>query len=102
MPLTFSDPRVRLTARRIHALSADLRRIELGLGPTADELASAPVIEDWLLAYRIEPALVGTVIGHPELADGPITTSGIFLLDTELGFARSLSRYYNLGRPRES
>lgn len=97
MPLTFKNAHVRETARRIHALSADLRKIQLGLGPSDDELASAPIIEDWFLGSRIEPALIGNVVGHPTLADGPVTTSGIYLLDTELGFARSLSRYYTLG-----
>lgn len=102
MSLTFNDPRVRETARRVHALSADLRRIHLGLSPTAEELAAAPVIEDWIMGYRIEPALVGKVVGHPELVDGPVTTSGIYLLDVEFGFARTLSRYYNLGRPAKA
>lgn len=102
MILTFSNPSVRETARRIHALSADLRRIKLGLSPTMGELDSAPRLDDWYLGYRFEPALVGNLVGHPELADGPVTTSAVYVLDGELGFARTLSRFYNLGKPRDN
>lgn len=100
MDLTFADARVRRTARLIHGLSADLRRIQLGLAPGGDELAEAPVIENWLIGYRLEPAIVGTVRNHPDLADGPVTTSSLFILDPGMGFARTMSRFYVLGQQR--
>ena len=66
---------------------------------TAEDLDAAPIIEDWFLGCRMEPALVGTVIGHPTLLESPATTSGIYLLALELGYARTLSRFYKLGPP---
>lgn len=102
MDLTFLDPRVRATAKLLHALSRDLRRIEQGIGPTADELAAAPSIIDWRMTYRFEPALTGSVHGHPNLADGPAVTSGLFYLDRAAGYARTMSRFYRLGPPIET
>lgn len=42
--------------------------------------------------------LEGVVEGHPKLGTGrEITTSQTFYLDTELGIARTLNRWYRLG-----
>jgi hypothetical protein len=100
MDLTFKNPRVRETARLVHDLSADLRRMERGDGLTDEELARAPLLVDWSLAYRFELAMAGRVEGHPVLTDGPVTTSGLYLLDENGGFARTLSRFYRLGGRR--
>jgi hypothetical protein len=96
--LTFASAQMRRTAQRIHELSRDLRLIQKGLAPTSEELYAAPKLEEWMLTYRFEPALTGIVSGHPSLADGPVTTSGIYILDREAGFVRTLSRFYALGR----
>ena len=99
MHLTFQNPVVRRTAERVHLLSGDLLTIEQGtLRP--DAYANAPLIDDWVIGYRLEIALVGNVIGHPIVADGPTTTSGLYFLDPQLGCARTLSRWYRLGNPR--
>lgn len=97
---TFADSRIRSLSRLINALSADLLALQQGRFPTLDQLADAPVITEWALGYRPEPALVGRVSGHPRVADGPAVTSGLYYLDPDLGFARTLSRYYILGEPR--
>jgi hypothetical protein len=99
MDFTFLDPRVRATARLIHSLSEDLRALQQGRDPTVEQLANAPTLVDWTLGTRIEPALIGKVIGHPHLANGPVQTSGLYYLDTKRGFARTLSRWYVLGVP---
>lgn len=98
MDLTFDSLAVRRTAQLVHSLSKDLRRIESGIGLTIEDRIQAPRIEDWKVTYRLELALSGVVRGHPRLADGPVTTSGLFLLDEKNGYARTLSRYYILGR----
>lgn len=100
MDLTFKNPRVRKTASLIHALSRDLRRIESGVGPSVEDLALAPRIEDWSLTYELGLALTGTVLGHPMLADGPVLTSSLYFMDPTAGYARTRSRYYVLGRRR--
>lgn len=97
--MTFDDPGVREIARRIHSLSDHLRRLESGAGPTADELAAAPILTDWRLGQRQEPALVGFAIGHPRLGNRPVLTSPLYLLDRDRGYARTLSRLYRLGEP---
>lgn len=95
--MTFDDPGVREIARRIHGLSEHLRRIEAGDSPTIDELAAAPILVDWRLGQRTEPALVGFAVGHPALGHRPVLTSPVYYLDAERGFARTLSRLYKLG-----
>ena len=100
MDFTFKDPRVLRTAKLLHRLSDDLKRIEAGQGPTTTQLSNAPRIDDWELGYRFDPALVGFVSQHPLLADGPTTTSSLYYLDMEAGYALTLSRFYVVGRPR--
>lgn len=83
---------------RLRRLVHDLERISRGEHPGAATLAKAPVIGDWRLARRAEACLVGTMRGHPKLADGaPGATSGLWVLAPELGYARTLSRFYALG-----
>ena len=101
MNMTFKDPRVLLTARSVQALARDLRSLEQRIPPTIEQRMEAPIIEQWMVTYRLEPALVGMVSGHPIRADGRAVTSGLYYLDTEQKFARTLSRYYRLGRPKE-
>lgn len=93
---TFDNEVVRETARRIHRLSDDFRAIEELRGPTLEEFLGAPVLEDWSIGTRIEPALIGRVTGHPDRPDGPVVTSGLFYLDDRIGLARTLSRWYRL------
>lgn len=96
--MTFDDPAVRDIASRVHGLSEHLRRIELGEGPTAEELAHAPVLTDWRLGQRPEPALIGFATNHPSLGSRPVLTSPVYYIDVERGFARTLSRLYRLSR----
>ena len=100
MDFTFRNPRILSTAHRIHALSADLLAIESGQPPTARQLRDAPLISNWILGHRPEPILIGDVIGHPGIADGPAFTSGLYYADPERGIARTLSRWYRLGPQR--
>jgi hypothetical protein len=56
-------------------------------------------LRDWRVHSIRSAALEGIVVGHPALRDGPVRTSTLFYCDKELTFARTLSRYYRLGRP---
>ncbi|MDH2329076.1 ATP-dependent Lon protease [Cereibacter sp. SYSU M97828] len=70
-------------------------------GPSPEELASAPLLQNWrpLLDMSGVVVLWGHVENHPLLGNDAITTSRLFRLDTEQGFARTWSRWYRLGTP---
>lgn len=87
------------TFLRTQRLADDLRRIAAGDLPTAAELEAAPVIDHWSLALRAESCLAGTITGHPSIGSmRPGMTSGLFAFAPTLGFARTWSRLYRLGR----
>jgi hypothetical protein len=95
--MTFDDAEFRIHARLIERLATDLGRIRRGEGPTLEELNRAPILSDWRPAVRVSPALAGSVSGHPLVAAGPAVTSQLFVLDEELGYVRTLNRWYRLG-----
>ena len=98
--MMFDDPAVTELARRIHALSRDLDLIRELKAPTIRDFANAPVLENWSVGRRSEIALVGEVIGHPDIIDGHrSTTSGLYYLDPRAGYARTQSRWWRLGTP---
>jgi hypothetical protein len=84
----------------VQMAKAALAAADGGLG--AEELANAPRLEQWhpaLVGARL--CLCGTVTGHPGLGTGPITTSMLMALSEDLTWARTVSRFYRLGRPLE-
>jgi len=73
--------------------------------PTPDELAEAPLLEDWSLENVGDednlPAVIGIVSGHDFVPDGgPLVADEAFAMDADLGWVRTLSRLYRLGTPR--
>ncbi|MGN6145417.1 MAG: DUF6634 family protein [Mesorhizobium sp.] len=104
--LTF-DPRSRIQdgafnngLTRMAALVADIERIASGVSP--GELArDVPILDHWSVNHRAIPCLVGLSTGHPALpgVERPIVTSDLWMLSTDLLWARTLSRWYRLGRP---
>lgn len=84
-------------------LLRDVHEVRLQGRPRASSLKNAPRLEDWSHAALYSPCLVGRVIGHPLLGDRPhIRTSQLIVIDTDAGWARTLSRYYQLGLPHKS
>ncbi|WP_425299311.1 DUF6634 family protein [Pseudaminobacter soli (ex Zhang et al. 2022)] len=61
----------------------------------------APILGRWRLAHRLVPCLSGVSTGHPKLPgeNRPIGTSDVWLMSEERCWARTLSRWYRLGRP---
>lgn len=100
MDFAFEDPQTRLLVRRVHELSDDLKLIAQLRAPSIRDIAAAPLLDDWFIGHRMEPALVGTVSGHPVVPDGPAVTSGLYVLDPVAGYARTLSRWWRLGQPK--
>lgn len=67
--------------------------------PTCAQLAEAPVLRHHQLSGRPVAVLTGYCIAHPTLRDGPIMTSGIYLVDPGQRWVRTLSCFYGLGKP---
>jgi hypothetical protein len=84
---------------RLTSLLMDFNRVEVGDFPKPEELERAPLLNDYLLGARPLPCLVGCVTGHPKVGPGPVATSDVWMIAEELGWARTLSRLYRLGRP---
>lgn len=93
------------TAQQQHAFASYLK----GEAPSPQELACAPLLQDWravILALMrdegpLHPVLVlvGSVAGHPELGDArSIRTSQLIWLDRNRQWARTWNRIYRLGR----
>jgi hypothetical protein len=88
-----------LTAK-LRGLAHDLDRIAVAAAPTAAELAKAPLLVDWRLVLCLSGlSLTGFAAGHPLLGARKIITSPVWVLDPELCWARTLSRFYRLGVP---
>ncbi|WP_408886200.1 DUF6634 family protein [Lichenicoccus roseus] len=83
---------------RLEALVSDLRRLAEGRRPQSDVLEAAPLLERWTVDRRPDSCLRGVVHGHPTLWGPEIVTSAVWVLAPELGWARTLSRHYRLGR----
>jgi hypothetical protein len=88
---------------RLAALVADMERIHRGVPPEVMAGDDAPILDRWILAMRTVPCLAGLSTGHPELVgeNRLIGTSDLWLLSKDHTWARTLSRWYRLGRPAE-
>lgn len=96
-------PEIKREIDRLQNLLQDLTRAKSGQHPSSQTIANAPALDNWQVQFRPEPCLVGTVHGHPHIQDGHFSmTSGVWLLAPTLGYARTLSRVYALGRPASS
>jgi len=98
-PLNLAD--ATLEIERLQRLAVDLMSIRDGRGPTEADLADAPFLEGWSRERRPAFCLVGRAFGHPRLtgAGQPVMTSDLWVLNEEQGWARTISRWYRLGRP---
>jgi len=86
-------------AKRLERLARDMRVIASGSAPTSADLEAAPIIDGWQYGRRTLTSLVGTLIGHPVLPDGPVHTTDVWVIDSKRRWARTLSRYYVMGAP---
>lgn len=71
---------------------------------TQADLDGAPTIESWAVVSEPggAPALIGRVHGHPSIADGRLThTSTLIAMSEREGWARTINRFYRLGRKLE-
>lgn len=86
---------------RLEKLFADLRRIADGNAPTREDLACAPLLMDFGVTYRPARCLRGDVIGHPRLGNRNVVTTELWAYSPQDHWARTYSRFYRLGTPRD-
>ena len=88
---------------RLATLVADMERIHRGVPPQVVAGDDVPILDRWVLAMRPAPCLAGLSTGHPKLVgeNRLIGTSDLWLLSKDHTWARTLSRWYRLGRPAE-
>jgi len=85
-----------LDSEATERLLDDIRRVNTG---TFDmrAVADAPTLEGCRVTIGTAYALTGLVFGHPRLTDGKeIVTSQLFYLNSEIGIARTMNRWYRL------
>lgn len=85
------------TLARLEALASDLERFGSGETPSVRELEAAPLLDPFAISTRSLPCLVGGNGGHPILKGPTVTTSEVWAIAPELGWARTYSRLYRLG-----
>jgi hypothetical protein len=87
---------------RIKALGTDFQDILDGRMPSEERLALSPLIDWFYVSVIPRWCLVGNVYGHPFLVTRTrdIVTSDLEAYAPELGWARTRSRFYRLGRPK--
>ncbi|KAB0264196.1 DUF6634 family protein [Microvirga brassicacearum] len=87
---------------RLLRLAADLGAIREGTGPSDADLSDAPILDNWARTIRPTLCLNGDVSGHPLLrgTSRNIISSDLWVLAEQQGWARTLSRWYRLGRQR--
>ena len=83
----------RMIERR-RGLVDDLERIAAG----CVQERPTTMMTSWSCVTRAAPCLVGNAFGHPEIGEGRRSvTSEVFYIDPNRRFARTLSRWYELG-----
>lgn len=97
------DPFFDFQLGRLRALVADIERIDAGAPPEALAGEDAPLLDRWVMGQRLVPCLAGLSTGHPKLPgqNRLIGTSDLWLLSDDRSWARTLSRWYRLGRSAE-
>ena len=88
---------IRREIEKTEALLADLKRFAVGRLPTSQELETAPLIDEYRIAIRGRPILVGQAYNHPRLGTTNIYTTELWAIAPSLGWARTWSRFYRLG-----
>lgn len=85
---------------KLHQLIDDLQSLREGKQPAPEILDYSPRLYDWNQTTRPAACLEGLVQEHPLLGRNRlIITSDLYYLDPEMRFARTLSRFYRLGKP---
>jgi hypothetical protein len=98
-----NDGMLEAETARLTRLATDMERVLEGILPEAIVTEEPPLLDRWILGNTLAPCLVGLSTGHPTLvgANRAIVTSNVWLMSDDMAWARTLSRWYRLGRPAE-
>ncbi len=101
VPGNEQDAAFRSLLGRLSSLAADMEAIGRGASPEDLLNGEPPLLDQWLVGHRLVPCLVGLSSGHPLLpgVNRTIGTSDLWLISQDSNWARTLSRWYRLGRP---
>lgn len=102
-PHQMPNPHLAREIDRLSGLKGDMKRLQRGVPPEALANTHGPLLDQRELSTRPVPCLVGFSSGHPELLGSKrnIRTSDVWILTEDKGWARTLSRWYRLGRPAD-
>jgi hypothetical protein len=90
---------------RLERLVADLKALRSEQRPMEIKgFEEGPIIDFWSMGQFPVTCLVGAASGHPMLPGNGrlIRTSDLWILSEDHSCARTLSRWYRLGRPFEA
>lgn len=101
-----TDEELRIAQARAAALMKDSAFLASDRDPPDEVLQAAPLLDAWYKVHHPNTdkgyCLCGHVSGHPELSDGRlIRTSAVAKLDSRGRWARTVSRFYRLGRSHD-
>lgn len=85
------------------SLLAVMQAIQRGVVSDLVVDGEAPLPDRWIVGRRLVPCLSGLSTGHPRLVGNhrAICTSNLWPLPEDHNWARTLSRWYRLGRPAD-
>ena len=97
------DPAFDIEQARLIALLSDMDWLRAGVRPE-NFAADAAFLDRWTVGYRPVSCPIGLSTNHPlRPGDGrQIATSDLMLMSQDRSWARTLSRWYRLGRPVDS
>jgi hypothetical protein len=98
-----NDGMLEAETARLTRLATDMERVLEGILPQAIVTEEPPLFDRWILGNTLASCLVGFSTGHPTLVgvNRAIATSNVWLMSDDMTWARTLSRWYRLGRPAE-
>jgi hypothetical protein len=85
---------------KLDSIVGDMKAIREGRSPLELGGPDAPLLDHWEPRVGTSLFLVGLSTGHPKFVgeDRLISTSQLFLVSENQAWARTLSRWYRLGR----
>jgi hypothetical protein len=89
------DEHIETLRRLLH----DLEELRENGAPSPLSLSVAPYLDEWFPSNRLVPCLAGYPEGHPTCRSGRMArTSDLWVFAPDHGYARTLNRYWRVGK----